>query len=253
MSDITSYTQTQTWPFLLSSVHTQQELSVASSFYDMRLSFILPKKRFYTGAGQWFTVALVDTTGNTFTFLLQDTLNQLQDVITYKQGVWQDDLGFLDIANSYIDTAWNVPVQQQLNLIVCASCLLVTTAGAELTLYKGPVHRAAVDQSCVQSTKLQSLCFVDGHNTQLSYRDGTLSVSVLPGAGKPKPFSYKDWVQYAQVSVSDAQIAALRNGAKSINSITGAVKVMPGRSISITPSTSNKQLTLKLAVNKVQE
>lgn len=242
----------QAWPFLLSSIKTQQQRDVAAAFYDMRLSFILPRKHVYAGPGKWFAVSLVNTANNTFTLLLQDTLDGIQDTVTYSQGVWQDTQGFLDVANCYIDTAQNVPQYQQLNLTVCASCLLLTTTGAKLTLCKGPVHRTAVDQTCSSVLQLQHLRFSDGYNTALTYKNDTLSVFVLPGVGIHKPFSYKDWIQYTEIAQSDAQIAAIRNGARSINGLTGAVRAVPGASVSITPHTSNKELTLQLAVNKVQ-
>lgn len=252
MSNSNIANPSQAWPFLLSSIKTQQQRDVAAAFYDMRLSFILPRKHVYAGPGKWFTVSLVSTANNTFTLLLQDTLDGIQDTVTYSQGVWQDTQGFLDVANCYIDTAQNVPQYQQLDLIVCASCLLLTTAGANLTICKGPVHRTAVDQSGSCSLVLQHLCFADGYNTALTYKNDTLSVSVSPGVGIHKSFSYRDWIQYAEMDQSDAQIAAIRNGARSINGLTGAVRAIPGASISITPHTSNKELTLQLAVNKVQ-
>lgn len=250
MSNMDIVNPAQSWPFLASSIKSAQARDVAERIYDLRLSFILPKQRSYVAVGQWFTVTLDSSTNNVLTFLVRNNITNQLYTIEYANGQFSNADGILDTQNCYIDLSESIPTAAGLGLVVCAHCLLITSTGASLSLCKGPVHRVASDQSTSQCVCLQDLVFVDGYNTQISYNDSVLSVFVRPGIGVSKPFSYKYWSQYADSQDSDSYIERQRNGAKSINGLSGNVQITQGPSLSIAPKLQDNVLYLQLSANK---
>ena len=248
------------WPFLLDSIQTQSDRQVAKAIYDLQLSLIVPRQVSYVHTGKWFYIRLTSTTSSTITFSLHNTKLDTTDTITCdissarNQGglvklshQFEDSKEWLDESNCFIQFSENLPAAQNLNLQVCASCIMLSSACAKIKITWGKVHRRGIIQQSTDEKQLDTLVFQDGYNAQVSYKDNKLTINAAPGYGNPLQLSYANWVQYQQTASS---IQSYRAGAKSINGLIGNVYIQPGPSISIIPQLSNTSLTLNLKAHK---
>lgn len=250
MFDNTIKNPTNSWPFLFQSIKTQQDMDAARCVLDARISLILPRQRLYAASGKWFRVVLTDlylqNNAATAVFSVQNSITHSNVQFRWHMGQFSAG-SILDRQNSFFALGQYTQLQyHQLNLQLCAQCIMLTSQGATISIGCSPIHRYGVIQQSTKTALLNKLSFCDGHNTQLQYTDGKLSVFIAAGVGKQKPFTYHIWSQYSDSEQADSYIAAYRNGVKSINGITGDISIEHGKSISVVPQVSDSTLQLKL-------
>lgn len=256
----------QSWPFLLQSAASSSgNMQIARCIYDLRLSFIMPKQTVYTAHSKWFKVVLTKVQQNKLTFIVYNSITHNNDTIscikntdidntelTSTAYTFSDTKNWLDTDNCFIQVSKDIGIAENLSLQVCASCILLTARQPKLSITCGSVRRKGILQDePKKSDTLSNLVFTDGYNTELSYSQSVLTIMIKAGVGTQLPFHYHYWQEYS--GGNDNTISGQRDGAYSINGLTGNVLINPGPSVSILPQLSDDSLILNLRAAKTQQ